>query len=73
MTIESFSALCLTQIHKSCVQSYLVENTKEVVWPLGSWIQSGIRTDKGIVAEGFFVNVVKGAYFLISRVFPTES
>lgn len=47
-------------------QPYLVENTKEIVRPLGSWSQSGIRTDKGVVAKGSFVNVVERANFLIS-------
>lgn len=51
-------------------QAYLVENPKEIVRPLGSWSQSGIGTDKGVVAKGSFVNIVERAYFLISRVFP---
>lgn len=49
---------------------YLAENTKEVVRPLGSWSERGVHTDEGVVAEGGFVNVVEGAHFLISRVFP---
>lgn len=54
-------------------QSHLAENTKEIVRPLGSWSQSGVRTDKGVVAERSFVNIVERAHFLISRVFPKEN
>lgn len=45
---------------------YLVENTEEIVRPLGSWSQRCIRTDKRVVAEGSFVNVVERAHFLVS-------
>lgn len=54
-------------------QLYLVENTKEIVRPLGSWSQSGIRTDKRVVSKGSFVNVVERADLLVSRVFPRDN
>ena len=65
---------CLHKLSEEEVvgQDYLVENTEEVVRPLGSWSQGGIRAHKGVVAEGSFVNIVERAHFLISRVFPRE-
>lgn len=60
-------------VYVASQQLYLVENTKEVVRPLGSWSQSGIRTHKGVVAKWRLVNVVEGADFLIGRIFPGEN
>lgn len=54
-------------------RTYLVENTKEIIRSLGSWSQSGIHADKGVIAKGSFVNIVERADFLISRVLPGEN
>lgn len=44
---------------------YLVENAKEVVWPLGSGGDGCISTDEGVVAEWSLVDIVEGSNFLI--------
>lgn len=47
-------------------QLYLFQDPEKVVWPLGSWGESCIHTDKRVVAKGSLVNIVKRANFLVS-------
>lgn len=46
--------------------AYLIEYTKEIVRPLGSWREGGICADEGVVAKWSFVNIVERTHFLIS-------